>query len=160
MPLSHRYVLSLGSNIEPETNLARAIAHLREHGTVDAVSAIWESRPVGASGANFLNLCLSMVAAVEHQQFKDSIARRIEAQMGRQRGTDRSAPRTIDIDVLMVDDTPVNLEWWRHSFVIMPLAELLPQFVHPIDHQPLSRVAQKTRAETWIVPRAKDSPAG
>jgi 2-amino-4-hydroxy-6-hydroxymethyldihydropteridine diphosphokinase len=160
MAPSHRYFLSLGSNVQPEENLARAIRHLREHGKVEAISSIWESQAVGSSGPNFLNLCLSIVSPLEHSQFKESVARDVESRMGRQRGSDRSAPRTIDIDVLMVDDAPVNPERWRHPFVIMPLAELLPHFPHPIDHEPLSQVAQKRRAETWIVPRAGVLPEG
>jgi len=159
MGRSHRYFLSLGSNIDPEANLAHAIEQLRAHGEIEAVSGVWESRAVGASGPNFLNLCLSIIAPLETDEFKIKVARDIETRMGRVRDGDRSAPRAIDIDILMADGTPLNIERWSHPFVIMPLAELLPDFVHPTRHRPLSALVKETRAETWIVPRAKRPPA-
>lgn len=155
MDPSHRYFLSLGSNIQPDENLTRAITRLREHGKIDAVSSVWESEPIGSTGPNFLNLCLSIRSPLEPDEFRALVTRNIEAQMGRVRGSDRSAPRTIDIDILMVDESPLNLERWRQAFVVTPLAELLPQFIHPLQHEPLIKLAEKMRAETWIVPRAK-----
>ena len=98
MDPSHRYFLSLGSNIQPDENLTRAITRLREHGKIDAVSSVWESEPIGSTGPNFLNLCLSIRSPLEPDEFRALVTRNIEAQMGRVRGSDRSAPRTIDPD--------------------------------------------------------------
>ena len=40
-----------------------------------------------------------------------------------------------------------------HAFVVMPMAELLPDFPHPTDHRPLAMLASDIRARTWIVLR-------
>jgi 7,8-dihydro-6-hydroxymethylpterin-pyrophosphokinase len=53
----------------------------------------------------------------------------------------------------MEDDQPVNLQLWKHPFVVLPMAELLPHFSHPTEHRPLADVAQEIRQRTWIVPR-------
>ena len=52
----NRAYLALGSNIEPETNLPRAVGLLSEYGRIVSVSRVWETVPVGfADQANFLN---------------------------------------------------------------------------------------------------------
>jgi 2-amino-4-hydroxy-6-hydroxymethyldihydropteridine diphosphokinase len=147
--------LSLGSNIDPETNLARAVEHLGAHGAVEAVSSVWESHAIGSVGPNFLNACVSFLGAMGHAELKREITTAIEDKMGRVRGRDRLAPRTIDIDILMADSRPVNLPLWSHAFVLLPLAELLPDFSHPAYHRPLLDLGQEIQARTWIVRRAE-----
>jgi len=151
----HRYYLSLGSNIQPETNLAQASQQLRAHGVVEAVSSIWESHAIGSVGPNFLNACVSFLASTGHTGLKRDITAAIEDKMGRVRTRDRLAPRTIDIDILMEDARPVNLQLWRHAFVVLPMAELLPDFSHPEYHRPLSELAHEIQERTWIVRHAQ-----
>jgi 2-amino-4-hydroxy-6-hydroxymethyldihydropteridine diphosphokinase len=152
----HKYYLSLGSNIQPETNLVQAIQHLREHGAIEATSRIWESHAIGSAGPNFLNACVSFLVPIGHAGLKRKITTAIEARMGRARTRDRLAPRTIDIDILMADGQPLNVQLWGHAFVVMPMADLLPDFPHPTDHRPLAQLAQEIRARTWIVPRPEE----
>ena len=54
----HQAFLLLGSNIDPETHLRRAIELLKGYGKISAVSRAWESRAVGGEGPNFLNACV------------------------------------------------------------------------------------------------------
>jgi 2-amino-4-hydroxy-6-hydroxymethyldihydropteridine diphosphokinase len=152
---THKYYLSLGSNIQPETNLAQAIELLRAHGEVEAVSSIWESHAIGSVGPNFLNACVSFMGSTGHAELKRDITAAIEDKMGRVRTRDRLAPRTIDIDILMEDGRPVNLQLWRHAFVVLPMAELLPDFSHPAYHRRLLELAPEIQARTWIVRRAE-----
>ena len=63
----------------------------------------------------------------------------LEEEFGRERGVPRFSPRTIDIDVLLFGiqdgkDCAIDLprdEITKHAFVLQPLAELLPDNVHP-----------------------------
>jgi len=48
---------------------------------------------------------------------------------------------------------PLNTEFWEYAFVVVPLAELIPEFEHPLRHEKLIRVATQLREQTWIVPR-------
>jgi 2-amino-4-hydroxy-6-hydroxymethyldihydropteridine diphosphokinase len=151
MRSDHKYYLSLGSNIDAEANLAKAVDLLRGQGKVKQISNVWKSHAVGAAGPDFLNICLVVDLAVEPEECKERVLRPIEAQMGRLRGEDKNAPRPVDIDMLMADGQPVNASRWAFAFVIVPLAELLPDFPHPLENRPLAAVSADARNLTWIV---------
>ncbi len=149
----HSVYLSLGSNIDPEANLPRAIAMLGSYGRVKEISGVWESRAVGSDGPNFLNASVLLETDIPPADLKDRLARPIETAMGRVRTADKNAPRPIDIDVMLVDGEAFNLDRWDSAFVLLPIAELLPETPHPITHEPLREVAERARSNTWIVQR-------
>lgn len=148
----HQAYLSLGSNIDAENNLPKAIELLREVGEIVSISSVWETESVGFDGPDFLNACVLFLAPLQPVELKENIIRPIEARLGRVRGEEKSAPRTIDIDIVMFDERPLNTNFWDYAFVIVPLAELLPDFVHPIRHEKLSRVAEQVKGQVWIEP--------
>jgi 2-amino-4-hydroxy-6-hydroxymethyldihydropteridine diphosphokinase len=149
----HRVYLSLGSNIEPQVHLRRAIRLLQEAGEVQAISSAWESRSHGSDGPDFLNACALFLCSLQPVELKERIIRPIEAQLGRVRGADRNAPRTIDIDIVLFDDRPLNTDFWEYPFVAVPLAELIPEFLHPIRREKTGRVADQMQMQTWIIKR-------
>ena len=149
----HRAYLSLGSNIEPQNYLPKAIGSLREHGQVLEVSRVWESHAVGSDGPNFLNACALFLTTLGAYDLKEQTIRQIEAGLGRVRTADKNSPRTIDIDILLFDDKPLNVEFWDYAFVIVPLAELIPGFIHPVRKEKLTQVAEQVKGQTWIVKR-------
>ncbi|HTP00421.1 MAG TPA: 2-amino-4-hydroxy-6-hydroxymethyldihydropteridine diphosphokinase [Anaerolineales bacterium] len=151
--MTHRVYLVIGSNIEPEANLPRAIQMLAGFGEVLAVSAVWESSAVGADGPNFLNASALLLTDIPPSKLKERLVLPIEAALGRVRTTDRNAPRTIDIDVMMVDSEPCNLDRWDYAFVLLPISELLPDATHPVRNETLRAAAERARSETWIVQR-------
>lgn len=147
----HRVYLDLGSNVEAESNLPKAMRFLREAGIVETVSSVWETQSVGYDGPNFLNACVLIRSPLSPAEFKEQVIRPIESKMGRVRGKDKNAPRPIDIDIVLFDETPHNAQTWEHAFVIVPLAELLPNFRHPTHGEILSRVAGQVKV--WIKKR-------
>lgn len=149
----HKIFLSLGSNVQPEIYLPKAIDLLREHGRVKEISNVWESRAVGSSGPNFLNLCLLFITSIAPENLKEKIIHPIEARLGRVRGENKNAPRTIDIDIVIADDIPLNLDFWNYAFIVVPMAELAPDFPHPVNHEKLVDVAKSSHTQTWIVQR-------
>lgn len=153
MSESHKIFLSLGSNVQPEIYLPKAIDLLREHGRVKEISNVWESRAVGSSGPNFLNLCLLFITSIAPENLKEKIIHPIEARLGRVRGENKNAPRTIDIDIVIADDIPLNLDFWNYAFIVVPMAELAPDFPHPVNHEKLVDVAKSSHTQTWIVQR-------
>jgi 2-amino-4-hydroxy-6-hydroxymethyldihydropteridine diphosphokinase len=146
----HRAWLSLGSNIEAEVNLPKAVQLLRKAGSVEAVSSVWESESVGFDGPNFLNACVLFRTPLEPVEFKEKVIRPIEAKLGRVRSAEKNAPRTIDIDIELYDETPLNADFWEYAFVIVPLAELLPDFTHPARGETLARVAGQVKRQVWM----------
>jgi len=100
-PLNQAF-LSLGSNIEPERNLPAAVMELSRHGRVRRVSSVWETVPLGFSGQpNFLNAALWLETPLPARELREIVIAGIEAQLGRVRTENRSAPRTIDIDIML-----------------------------------------------------------
>lgn len=149
----HHLYLNLGSNLQPEVNLPRAIDLLRPFGQVKAVSTAWESRPVGSGGPNFLNVCVLISTGMTAAAFKETVIRPVESQLGRVRSANPNAPRTIDIDIITIDGEPVRLENWNKPFLVVPLAELSPTLDHPLTGEKLALVSNRLQSEIWISPR-------
>ncbi len=151
--LHHAY-LNLGSNIEPEFHLPKAIQMLRDYGRVEATSSIWQNHAVGSNGPDFLNACVLFLSSLQPHDLKEQIIRPIEASLGRVRYANKNAPRTIDVDIVLFDETPLNIEFWVYAFVVVPLAELIPDFIHPLSGEKLSDAAKQLQSQVWIVRRA------
>jgi len=149
----HRAYLNLGSNIQPEENLPRAIQLLKNYGMIEGKSSVWESRAVGSDGPNFLNACILFTTKLGANELKKTAISQIETELGRIRTADKNSPRTIDIDIALFDKEPMNLKTWDYPFVIVPLAELIPDFIHPLKKEKLSQVADEVRKNTWMIKR-------
>ena len=149
----HRAFLSLGSNIEPESNLVTAIERLQEYGRIEKISDAWESRSVGAPGPNFLNACVLLITSMEQHELKTQALRPIEAHLGRRRSEDKFAPRTMDIDIVIFDGKPCADKYWEQAFVVVPLAEIHPTYRNPLTRETLTETATRLRHETWMEAR-------
>ncbi len=153
MSSPHLAYLNLGSNIQPETHLVRAIELLSGYGEVLKVSGAWESRSVGAEGPNYLNACVLFRTEFMQVELKEKIIRPIEAQLERTRSENKFSPRTIDIDIVLFDDVPYNDKFWQYAFVIVPLAEIYPEFQNPLARENIVETATRLRAEVWVEAR-------
>lgn len=140
--------LSIGSNIEPAINI-RKVLHLldQEFGSI-SLSKVYESEAVGFAGDNFMNLVV--IAVVERPLLEISLRlKKIEDQLGRDRQQPKFSGRTMDIDILTYgDESGVECglslpreEITRNAFVLLPLAEMLPDILH--------KRSGKTYAELW-----------
>lgn len=146
----HLAYLNLGSNIQPEINLFRAVGLLHEHGDVLSVSGAWESKSVGAEGPNYLNACVLFKTTFTQVDLKEKVIRPIEAQLGRKRSRNKYTPRTIDIDIVLFDNKPYNDKFWKFAFVIVPLAEIYPEYQNPINRENIVKTATRLRSEVWM----------
>lgn len=149
----HLAYLNLGSNIQPETHLVRAVELLHDYGEVLKVSSAWESKSVGAEGPNYLNACVLFQTNLMQVELKENVIRPIEAQLGRKRSENKYAPRTIDIDIVLFDDIPYNDKFWRYAFVIVPLAEIYPEYQNPLLRENIVQTATRLRSQVWIEAR-------
>lgn len=149
----HLAYLNLGSNIQPETNLVRAVELLHAYGKVLKVSNAWESLSVGMEGPNYLNACVLFQTELMQVELKENIIRPIEARLGRRRSENKYAPRTIDIDIVLFDDQPYNDKFWRYAFVIVPLAEIYPDYKNPLLGETLAQTAARLRSQVWMEAR-------
>lgn len=149
----HQVYLSLGSNIQPEANLPKAIDLLSTEGKILKVSSAWESEAVGSDGPNFLNACVLFSTPLLYSELKDQVTYPIEAKLGRKRSADKDAPRTIDIDIILFDDQSCNDKFWKQAFVIIPLAEIYPEFQNPLTQESISETAKRLRQQIWMETR-------
>lgn len=152
MPEYTVYV-SLGSNIEPEKNLVKAIGLLREHSTVLATSSVYRTPPQGyTQQADFLNMAVKLTTTRALIDFKMRVLGEIERQLKRVRDpNNKNAPRTIDLDISLWDHAIIDYgekPWHiperdilRFAHVAVPLAEIAPDYIHPETGQTLAEIA-------------------
>ena len=150
MSRSHRAYLSLGSNIEPARHLVRAIEQLQGFGEVEKISNAWESKSVGAEGPNYLNACLRLTTTFDQRELKERVLLPLEASLGRKRSENRFAPRTIDIDMVVFDGTSCDDKYWGQAFVVVPLAEIYPDFSNPVTQERIAQTATRLRQNIWM----------
>ena len=131
--------LSLGSNLgNRQENLDRALKLLSERMRVGKVSSIYDTEPIGpVSQPRFLNLACEVVTRLTPEGLL-ALAKGIEQKMGRY--SKSGEPRIIDIDIILYGDRVVDTpdlviphpHMQERSFVLIPLAEIAPDVVHPV----------------------------
>jgi 2-amino-4-hydroxy-6-hydroxymethyldihydropteridine diphosphokinase len=145
--------LSLGSNIQPESNLVKAIEMLQNFGRLEKISNVWESESVGAEGPNYLNACALLITPLDQGALKERALLPIETSLGRRRSADKFAPRTMDIDIVVFDGTSCDDKYWEQAFVVIPLAEIYPEFQNPLVQETILETATRLRQKIWMEPR-------
>ncbi len=145
--------LSLGSNIRPAENMAAAIALLRRHTTLLALSPVYRTAPQGfARQPAFLNMAAKAHTRRRPAAFRSHVIDRIERELGRVRDPDNiNAPRTIDLDLSLWNDESFfygDKPWaipdddiLRFAHVAQPLADLAPDYRLPGDGRSLRDIA-------------------
>ncbi len=134
-------VLSLGSNIgKCEENLNRVLEELQSIGCVILQrSSVYLTEPWGnANQPAFYNQVIEVATDFPSDKMMNEILS-IEKKMGRER-KQKWEPRIIDIDILffnaeIIEDENLiipHLHLHERKFVLVPLAEILPQKVHPV----------------------------
>lgn len=142
---THTAYIGLGSNIEPEKNLPEAIRKLSERTDVVAISSAWRAAAVGKPAPDFLNAAAKIHTDLPADELQKNVLRKIEAELGRVRGPDKFAPRTIDLDILVFDDTQIDEDLWRFAHLTVPLAEIYPEYTNPAGES-LKEVAKRLKS--------------
>ena len=140
--------LSLGSNLEPETHLRRAINELRERFGTVVISPVYRTPAVGFDGPDFLNAAAVIDSDLDVFAL-DAWLHALEDAHGRRRDVPRFSSRPLDIDIVFFGDLVLkgtgNLEIPRpelqHAFVLKPLVDIAPEFRDPL--------SGRTLAELW-----------
>ncbi len=139
-PLREKVYLGLGANLGDRTgNLAKAVELLRARVAIERVSSLYETEPQGyTSQGMFLNAVCCGSTDLSPEELL-VLAKDIESGLGR-KASFRNAPRPVDIDILLYGDRIVRLpdltvphpRMEDRGFVLMPLAEIAPEVVHPV----------------------------
>jgi 2-amino-4-hydroxy-6-hydroxymethyldihydropteridine diphosphokinase len=139
--------VGIGSNIEPEKHIREAVRRLRKGFGRLRLSSVYRNPAVGFAGDDFLNLAVAFETRETARALRAALDR-IEMDCGRLPGSPRFAPRTLDLDLLMVGDlvmdAPLTLprvEILKYAYVLKPLVDLAAGSHHP--------VSGRTFAEHW-----------
>lgn len=139
---------SLGSNQNREENIRSAVQSLRTIFGTLRLSSVYQNKAVGFDGDDFLNMVVAFNSDMTPQAIQQQF-RQIEDEHGRIRHGERFAPRLLDIDLMLYGDLVCDeaglklprIDIIEYAFVLLPLAELKPEGVHP--------VLKATYAQMW-----------
>lgn len=152
--------IGLGSNIgDRAANLKRALDRLkaRQGLKVKKASSLYEAEPVGLKGQPwYLNAVVEVETSLSPEGlFK--VCQEIETEMGRRRET-RWGPRVIDLDILLygnniIDEEDLKIPHPRmhtRRFVLVPLAEIAPEAIHPAFKKTVSSLLGELKDEHQV----------
>jgi 2-amino-4-hydroxy-6-hydroxymethyldihydropteridine diphosphokinase len=118
-------IIGIGSNIKPEENIPRALKLLAEKVTIEKVSTLVKTKPIGISDQpDFIN---GAVKITTHQSREELhvFLKLTEDQTGRDRSQPRFGPRTIDLDIVVWNGEIVDPDYYTRDFLQIAVAEVL-----------------------------------
>ena len=153
----HIAFIGIGSNLgDSHDNIKQALKLINTKNTyVLKTSQRYETSPISnIPQNNYLNCVAQIKTLLTPTQLMQFLLG-IEQELKRVR-TVKDAPRTIDLDILLFNNCVLNTElvtiphprMHERLFVLIPLCELAPDYVHPILNQTiynLSKQLQKTQ---------------
>ncbi|SFQ09582.1 2-amino-4-hydroxy-6-hydroxymethyldihydropteridinediphosphokinase [Flavobacterium akiainvivens] len=156
--MQHTAILSLGSNMGNRLeNIQDAIAHLHAHiATVVKTSGIYQTPAWGFEGDAFYNCALLVHTGKTAHELLEVILD-AEARGGRTRIEGSGyISRTIDVDIIAFDDDVVNEphlhiphpRMHQRNFVLYPLRDLNPRWVHPVLKEDINRLIELSGDES------------
>ena len=140
--MTRRVYLALGSNLgDREAHLRDALRALRDGGVaIDAVSSLYETPPWGViEQPAFLNAAVGGQTDLGARELL-ALAKRIEAEAGRDFDAPRWTARPVDVDIALIERETIlepdlvvpHALFAERSFVLVPLAEIAGETVHPL----------------------------
>jgi len=153
----HIAYIALGSNLgDRRAHLRFAVSELKKMRgcRVLRTSKLISTAPYGfKEQGDFLNGCLKLETFLEPLELLDALID-IENETGRIRDV-RWGPRTLDLDILLYDDLVVSceglriphIEMHKRDFVLIPLSEIAPNAVHPVQNKTVSELLGELKVE-------------
>ena len=139
-PTMHKIFLALGSNVgNKKEQINSAVELLKEHVRNLKTANFYETKPMYYKDQEkFINTALMGETDLSPEKLLEFV-KSIEKKLGRQERF-RNGPREIDIDILFYDDLILKKDHLEiphpliqeREFVLNPLMDLDPNFVHPI----------------------------
>ena len=148
MKIQRLTYLSLGSNQGRKlNNLQEAIYEIAESiGAIHKISSVYKTDSWGFKGDVFYNICIAVSTYLPPEELLKNILN-IETKLGRKREqNNKYTNRKIDIDILLFDDEIVfskniiipHPRMLDRKFVLVPLAEIAGNTLHPIEKKTLN----------------------
>ena len=165
MKSQHLILLSLGTNQGQKLqNIEQCIDFLHyEVGTIIKVSSLYESDSWGFKSDSFYNCVVVMHTNLIASKLLKKIIK-VEAKMGRERAaTNQYQSRIIDIDIIAFDEEIIQTEnltiphplFKERLFVLLPMQELISNWVCPIDKTTISEIIHNCKDKGKCLPVSK-----
>ena len=150
--------IGIGSNLgEPQVNCQTAIGGLMAvpETVVTQMSSLYETEPLGVKGQNwFINAVIEINTDLSPDELLAALFN-IEKEMRRVR-LERWGPRIIDLDLLFYENLILKKpglevphpEIRNRSFVLIPLAEIRPDLIHPVFNQTIDHLVRSIPEKT------------
>lgn len=120
-------IIGLGSNIDPHRNTEAALQALQRHFSVVAQSRFIVTKPVGGWGqADFWNGAVRVKAEADLDDIKE-ILQEIECSLGRPKNHDSHGPRTIDLDILVINGVVIDEDVYERKFLQDNICDVAPE---------------------------------
>lgn len=139
-------ILSVGSNEgNRKDNIRKALCEISYFAKIVKVSKPLKTKPYGnPDQPDFINLVLIVETSLDPFEFLEK-CQIVEKKLGRVR-KERWGKRTIDIDILFWGNEIINTDKLQiphydlenREFVLKPLVEIMPEFVHPVSRKTVS----------------------
>ncbi len=118
-------IISIGSNIDAEANIAKMLVRLGEKVNIVKVTAQIKTKPIGIENQpDFTNGAAKIETALEREDF-NQVLKSIEDQLGRDRSLPKFGPRTIDLDIVAWNGAIVDKDYYTRDFLKKAVDELL-----------------------------------
>ncbi len=120
-------ILSVGSNMDPITNIKKAAEMLEAMNCLISVSSFVRTSPEGyPDQPDFLNGAFYIKTSLNREQLRDRL-KEIELNLGRVHTLNKNGPRTIDLDIVVFNGKIIDPDYERYSFVKKSVDEILEQ---------------------------------
>lgn len=144
--------LTLGSNLNQERCYPLAVKKIAALGEIAAVSPVYETEPVGLEegAGKFFNGAVLLVTELAPEELKTRLRDEVEKALGRVHLPGETwLSRPIDVDIALWGNTVGTVlgravpdpDILRFVHVALPLADLAPEFIHPVDGRTLAEIA-------------------
>lgn len=140
-----KVAVALGSNLNnPHNQLRQAANFLKRISSSNKKSNIYKSEPIGPSNFDFLNAVILIDTDLTPNVLYGKL-REQEKKQGRPSRYPKWSARPIDLDIITYDKQVVSsteltiphAEYNQRLFVLLPLQEVLPNWVDPISKLPI-----------------------
>jgi len=123
--MTHDCIIGIGSNIDPEQNIAAALFLLRQDHDLISVSSLIKTSPIGIPDQpDFLNGAARVFTVMEIADFKHYL-KGVEDNLKRDRRAPKFGPRTIDLDIVKWDNEIIDQDYYTRDFLRNAVDEIL-----------------------------------